>query len=87
MKRLIKCTGPRDKDLTEVTLIIKNLAYQYKEDRKIVEDRARSFEDRQSAYTRIVRARDLLESWTEIRRDIEKKGGAMARKNTNLLVG
>ncbi|MBN2324628.1 MAG: hypothetical protein JXQ30_12905 [Spirochaetes bacterium] len=80
MKQLIKCTGPRDMSLVEFTLRIANLAYQYQKDRKVFEDTAHTFEDRQAAYTRMVRAQSMLESYKGVRRDILKKEGGVPQR-------
>ena len=70
MKRLAKARGLRDCSLIEVTLHIANLAHQFKEDRKIFENEELSHDARAEAYTRMLKAKDLLSHWKEIRKDI-----------------
>ena len=84
MKHLAKIKGPRDCSLVEVTTHIASLMYQYRQDRAIFEDSNLSFEARQSAYVRSLRAFELLQNWKEVRADILKKGGA-TRKKVNAL--
>ena len=85
MKELVAVKGPRDLSIVEVTLKIANIAYQYREDRKIFEDTEQDFGTRQAAYVRLCRGKELLCSWKEIRADILKKGGGVSRKEVRVV--
>lgn len=76
MKHLKKVKGLRDCTITEVMMHIADLNFQYQSDREIFEDQKQTFEARQSAYVRMCRARDLLESWKGVEIDIRKKSRA-----------
>ncbi len=75
MKKLQKVTGPRNCSLIEVTIHIANLTFQYREDRKIFEDKKLSHDVKAQAYQRMCRSLELLHNWKEVRKDILKKSG------------
>ena len=72
MTSLIKATGPRDSSHIEVKLHISNLEFQYALELATYEDKKRNFFDRSEAYTKMERIIELLHSWKEVARDIEK---------------
>lgn len=72
MKTLKAVKGPRDSSLVDVTLHIANLTYQYRQDLKTSEDIRIPDHVRAEAQGRILRARELLDRWKEVRKDILK---------------
>jgi len=61
---------PVDLSLVDVTLHVANLTYQYRRDLEISEDIRIPDDVRAGACSRMLRARELLDHWKEIRRDI-----------------